>query len=1202
MHMGNGRFGALKNLHEQLQVTTTQHALTDLINQFMQAHLSVKAALLATTAIKQDEWHCYPIAQTGYWLQLHRDTLLDADESAFAAITATLLSESAFYKSFLARQQIQTRQQAIIRSITETAHALQPVHETVIDIYQRLQQIFNTDTGYVALYDASQRLITFPIITDKGEPIIQKPLSSLDDESLSAWVIVNNKAYVTGNWAQDERPVPGILNRSEPISIMSAPLFTNDEMVGLISLQSDQEHAFEREVFDLFESLAEQIAVIIKNAQLYTTTRIMVTQGVRDYQTAVALRQAIAVIGTSLDVNVILKNLLLALSDLLVYDVAYVLLWQETQFVFGAGHDYYERPLPLSPNETEQVWQNNPLLQLVRQSKETQILRDAPDDPRWPDFTGHEKAQTWMGIPLVMNGQVLGVLSIISHEKDAFSKHEQWLTTTIATHATVALQNAYLHQQTEQQLRELGTLYQASATMTANLDQDFVLQTVATEMVRAIQVDSCSIFVWDETHHNLDLAAHESQALTTTWTTEQIDQTKIGLRHIQHLERYPIVQRVFETQEIHSLRYDNAYSPHQIALLEAAALKSVLLVPLVRRQKVLGLLALGQISQPRSFTQSELRLAQNLAGQAAVAIEHARLFAQAQRRVEELSTFHEIVLQLNTPLELREVLDSITEAALKLVDASNMHIFLYDGETQQFTYGSALWHDGSRQPAVASPRANGITMKVVQEATPIVINDAQNHPLFQVAESKAWGICAIAGFPLKHDNRVIGVFTTTYLRPHVFSDEEMLLLNLLADQAAVAVKNARLYDEAQRRLRDMSALVDMAKQVTSSLNLEPVLQTTVQILRKLLNARASTIVMLSQDETELIVEAAVGVSPEFARSRLKLGEGVSGDVVRRGEPIYIGDTYGEPDFLFFDEVVRSLLVMPLIIRDQTRGTLTVDSDKPNAFNKSDIQLMTIAAAQVSIAISNARLFAELEERAGELAVAYEELKENDRLKDELVQNVSHELRTPLTFVKGYVDLLLDGEMGLMNIEQQEALHIVATKTDEITRLIDDIMTLQRIDANNLQLEAVSMSELIKTAVASYSIVAEKKGLHVIFHAPHDNVISVDKGRINQVLNNLIGNAIKFSPNGGEIAVYLEEKDNQVLIRITDEGIGVPNDKLDKIFERFYQVDGSSRRRFGGTGLGLAIVKRIIDAHQGKIWVESELEKGSSFYFTLPKKS
>jgi signal transduction histidine kinase len=381
-----------------------------------------------------------------------------------------------------------------------------------------------------------------------------------------------------------------------------------------------------------------------------------------------------------------------------------------------------------------------------------------------------------------------------------------------------------------------------------------------------------------------------------------------------------------------------------------------------------------------------------------------------------------------------------------------------------------------------------------------------------------------------------------------------------------------------------------------------VLQTTVQILQGLVSARASTITMLSKGGDELIVAAGAGVDPSVLnKARMKVGEGASGEAVRRRESIYIHDAHDEPNFLSFSDVVRSLLVVPLVVRDEAIGTLTVDSDRPNAFSQSDIQLVTIAAAQVGVAIANAGLFEEVEERAVELAIAYEELKESDRLKDELVQNVSHELRTPLTFVKGYVDLLMEGEMGLLNPTQTEALEIVSTKTDEITRLIEDIITLQRIDAGNLQLQAVSMTDFLKTAVASHQIVASQKGLNIIYKKPpFEATVYMDKGRISQVVDNLIGNAMKFSPDGGTITIAVTEQETDVLVAITDEGIGVPKDKQQKIFERFYQIDGSSRRRFGGTGIGLAIVKRIIDAHNGQIWVESEIDQGSAFYFALPR--
>jgi signal transduction histidine kinase len=289
-------------------------------------------------------------------------------------------------------------------------------------------------------------------------------------------------------------------------------------------------------------------------------------------------------------------------------------------------------------------------------------------------------------------------------------------------------------------------------------------------------------------------------------------------------------------------------------------------------------------------------------------------------------------------------------------------------------------------------------------------------------------------------------------------------------------------------------------------------------------------------------------------------------------------------------------------RDEVIGAITVDSASPRAFDDSDIQLMMIAAAQVSTAIANARLYEEAEDRAAQLAVAYEELQENDRLKDELVQNVSHELRTPLTFVKGYVDLLMDGEMGLINENQQSTLQIVSDKTQEITRLIDDIMSLQRISADNLIFEPFEMTKLIEEAITGHRLTADQRGLLLQFDpkAKTSGEIMADKGRVQQVVDNILVNAIKFSPDGGTILLTMEEEQDSITVKIADQGIGLPEDKVSRIFERFYQVDGTSRRRFGGAGIGLAIVKRIIDAHKGEIWVESAVNEGSAFYFSLPK--
>ncbi|VAW40196.1 hypothetical protein MNBD_CHLOROFLEXI01-3246, partial [hydrothermal vent metagenome] len=1179
----------LKNAHLQ-NVHLQKAHLTDGQNNVL---LSEESQLLLP--VKTEDGQVLAILQV-----LGRSSQTLQLETALFSLVAGYIGVALSHQQLLEQAWQRANQLETIYRVTESVRVLKPLQQTLQEIHDQLLHIFTPPTCYIAMVDNAGDMIEFPCVLEHHQRITRQPIPLSDKNSLVAWVINNNVPFVTDNWYSEDKPVPGIGSHNTAHSIICVPMRLHGEVLGAISIQSDEPDAFDAADFQTLTAVTAHITVIIKNARLFTQTRDLVDRGAHDYQSAVALRQAIAVISTSLKADSVIDHLLLALGNVVSYHNAFAFLLEEDELKLISSRDFYDRPVSLTADEIEATWRKHPLVQKIMSGKELIRIDDVRADTRWQPISHTDTTRSWMGVPLIAGGVLLGILIFDSQIATAFDQRVEWLASTLAAHASVAIQNAMLFEQTEQQLAELSTLYQASATMTANLDKDAVLQTVVSEMVRALSVDTCTIFVWEQDQQSLYPAAHKNQAYLKHLDLKK-DEGLLGLGSIKDLASYHIVQRIFETYQIENLQMDNPDSEGGMSLLQSAGLQSVLLVPLVRRNKVLGLLALGDLTEVRTYSQGQFRLAQNLAGQAAVAIEHAHLFSQAKRRIDELSTFHDIVLRLNEPLELSVVLDTITESALKLIEATNLHIFLYDSESQTFSKGSALWRDGRRTAAVAKVRSAGLTAAVVQKGRSIVINDASTHELFLGEPANSWGIHAIAGFPLKHGNKSIGAFTATFLHPHTFSEDELLLLNLLAEQAAVAIRNARSFSDAQRRLRDMSALVDMAKQVTGNLKLQSVLQMTVQILQGLLNARASTITMLSEDGEALLVKAAVGINSEFMNARMKLSEGISGVVVQNSELVYIHDSYDDPDFLFFDEVVRSLLVVPLIIRDQAIGTLTIDSDRPHAFTESDRQLMTIAAAQVSVAISNARLFEELEDRAAELAVAYEELKESDRLKDELVQNVSHELRTPLTFVKGYVDLLMDGDAGLLQSGQQEYLQIVSDKTDDITRIIEDIITLQRIDSGNLQVELIPMAELLQTAVTNHRLVADKKGLSIRCTAPsgQQGLVRIDKGRINQVLDNLIGNAFKFSPDGGTINLSLLEDDANVLISVVDEGIGMSAEKHQRIFERFYQIDGSARRRFGGTGIGLAIVKRIIDAHDGEIWVESEINKGSAFFFTLP---
>jgi signal transduction histidine kinase len=302
----------------------------------------------------------------------------------------------------------------------------------------------------------------------------------------------------------------------------------------------------------------------------------------------------------------------------------------------------------------------------------------------------------------------------------------------------------------------------------------------------------------------------------------------------------------------------------------------------------------------------------------------------------------------------------------------------------------------------------------------------------------------------------------------------------------------------------------------------------------------------------------------------------------------------------WDTSIRSLLVVPLITQNTLIGTLSIDDRATEAFGPGEGRLLTIAAAQVSVAIENARLLRNLRNRAIQLEQAIEELSELHRLKTEFIQNVSHELRTPLTFVKSYVQLILEGAMGEINPDLRKTLDIVDERTDAIIRLVNDVISLERVELGQFEFQPASIAEVAARSVKGAAMTARESGINIALQVA-DNLplVHADPGRLGQVFDNLLGNAIKFSPAGSSITVRVWHDGALVHADVEDQGIGIPADKLDRIFDRFYQVDGSTTRRFGGTGLGLAIVKTIIESHGGQVSVESEVGVGSIFSFALP---
>ena len=400
---------------------------------------------------------------------------------------------------------------------------------------------------------------------------------------------------------------------------------------------------------------------------------------------------------------------------------------------------------------------------------------------------------------------------------------------------------------------------------------------------------------------------------------------------------------------------------------------------------------------------------------------------------------------------------------------------------------------------------------------------------------------------------------------------------------------SRMVKEATQRI---TALYVAGKEISTSLSRQATLDVIVNQVTKLAGAEASLVFLYDTAAGEYVAEAGVGVSLEALKEyRFGSGVGLHGQAVRNASPMRcasVPDTVGLEEFLSQVEAV-SALVVPLLTNEGVLGTITALRRTGEPFTPDDQELLTMFASQASIALTN--------------AILYERTKELDRMKSDFVAVVSHEVRTPLTSIKGSLELLGDERFHVLPAPQKELLSICQANTERLITLINDILDFSKLESSKLSLniESVDVGKIVPEAVDHIRNLAAMRGITIDVHMEGTaGVIEADPMRVAQVITNLLGNAIKFSPEKGKIEVWARGTDGEVTVDIKDFGRGISKRDMSRLFQRFAQLDSSTTRKAGGTGLGLVISKGIVEQHGGRIWVDSTLGEGSTFSFSIPR--
>ena len=567
-----------------------------------------------------------------------------------------------------------------------------------------------------------------------------------------------------------------------------------------------------------------------------------------------------------------------------------------------------------------------------------------------------------------------------------------------------------------------------------------------------------------------------------------------------------------------------------------------------------------------------------------------------QKRLLDMATLQSLSLQLDAAQELSTSLHTVAQTLKSIVlRADSVTIMLLDE--------SGLLKLAASDKTVSDRPAAGLLLRpgeglrgqVVLIGQALYVPMAPNDRRYIEFDSSTQAILIV---PIVSQEQTIGTLAVESEAANAFSEYDQNILSVAAAQTARLVEAARLREHERRQADEINGLIELGKKISQSPEIEPVFSIAYQVITRLMGGDALYISLRETQTPNTSVTYLIDSGVRYPPARWPIESGLSGYVIQTGESILVRDMLKEThpfQGVFYEksDQVRSLIACPIQYRGKTRGMISCQSYQPGAFAPRDLQMLQSIAAQIAVAVENTEMYTDLNNR-------YLTIQELEQVRNEIIQNVSHELRTPLTFLRSYIELLADEQLGSLNERQKHSLRIVQARTNTLVRLVDDILILEESDPDWLKIQAVDLAELVANALQVTEQLARERGNQLVLETPPNfPTIQADPDRITQVLDNLLGNALKYGSKASKIVVRLEVDKDKVIVSVSNQGTGIPAREQERIFERFYQIDGSISRSQSGLGLGLAIVKRIIEAHHGTVWVTSDEHTGSTFYFSLP---
>jgi PAS domain S-box-containing protein len=1056
-------------------------------------------------------------------------TAKDAERlQPLASAAAIALENTRLYEA----ERKRVTQLTVVNQVARKAISILDPDRLLQEIVIAIQHGFGYYSVALFLLDETGSELEFSAVAGGLENLASPDYRQAVGVGMIGWAAEIGQSILANDVSLEPRYITGFPEEIATQSELCVPLKLTDRVIGVLDVQQAQVNAFDETDLTTMETLADQIAVAIENAQLVASLA-------QDKERLELLHRLSRRISESLDVHDVAQR---ALDDI----CAVVGAQHGVVVVQEQGTDRL-RLVAVSGYEAESLDALNQQIRLrvgvgltgwVAAHRVPALVQDVTKDERWMGVQGmNDWVHSALSVPLVSRDKLQGVLSIYSDREGMFNNDHRRLVESAAANVTAAIANAQLYEAEWHRRQEAETLREAALTLTTTLDRDEVVERILAQLQEVVPYDSASIQLLCE--DRLEIVGGRgfpnlSDLLGTSFPIDGDNPNREVIR-----TRAPFI-----VEDAPTVYTGFRECPHM-----QAAIRSWLGVPMLVSEQLVGMLALDK-REPAFYTQKHARLAEAFAAQAAIAVENSRLF-QAEREQRELAEALEGAAgAVSSTLDLDQVLDHILEQVERVVAGDTFNIMLIEDGTASVVrrrgYESLRIQDPTPNLAISIARYPNL-VSMVQTGKPVIILDTATDSNWIPSAGEEWRHSYVAT-PVRVGGATVGFLNVSGTRPGQFGPADARRLETFASHAATAIENARLYQE----LQDHAELLE-----------------------------------------ERVQERTAEIQAQYAQLNAILRSTTDGIVVT--------DAAGE--IIQANPVTHTWLTQTLSPEDAGRLRQAVQD---LAWRAEEQPEAVLELTGLDLELKAAPVFDSGKKEATAVVNIHDvsHLKALDRIKTRFVSNVSHELRTPVTTIKLYTHLMQQTPPTAEKWE--EYLRALAEEADRQARLVEHILQISRIDAGRLEMKPrpISLNELAETASINHQVLAQERELTLTYHPLEPGPVAlVDPERMMQVLNNLVENAIRYTPAGEQVLISTgqEEAEGRVWTTVTvaDTGMGIPEGELPHVFERFYRGERPRLMQITGTGLGLAIVKEIVELHGGRVTVESQVGKGTTFTIWLP---